>query len=73
MVLGGAGYARVKNIGYEEEPKMKPGTYIQAKNIRTGLTITGMVIQVTERGYVIRDEDGIRVRIDTKFYEVVKS
>ena len=50
---------------------MKPGDYIQAKNIKTGLTITGMVIEVTERGYVIKDEDGIRVRIDTKFYEVV--
>lgn len=52
---------------------MKPGDYIKAKNIRTGLVITGMVIEVTERGYVIKDEDGIRVRIDTKFYEVVRA
>lgn len=51
---------------------MKTGYYIQAKNFRTGLVITGTIIEVTERGYVIKDEDGIRVRIDTKFYEVVR-
>lgn len=46
---------------------MKPGTYIQATS-KTGLRISGKIIELTPRGYKVREANEMIAHIDVKLF-----
>lgn len=45
---------------------------IKAVNHRNNLVITGVIIEITPRGYKVRESDGTIAHIDLKLFEVNK-